>query len=1174
MWRNGEWTKEKIINRSKSLRKFGAVVCFCMCCMIALPMYASQTVSTDTQDEQQSTSGIERQTVRVGYYESENFMEGAFDGAKKRGYAYEYLQKIAYIAGWQYEYVYVKNRASAMKELESGDIDVLAGVDKTEENMKVADFPYSGMGREYYYIFILEEQEGQFSAKEKVKGISVGVVKGTSLVNRLKRWNKENKQNIDIVSYDSDEQMLEALENHEIAAIADRDSAHVGDHNLMPLARIGYADFYLAVSTQRSDLLQQLNEAQVEVEESEPYLTAHLSEKYFDTAGVKTQVSINEKEWLNEHDSITIGYLESFAPFSSLRKGKAVGTFIDVVNKAFEEKHIDVEINFVAYADNEEMLEDLKSGKLDLIGPAADDLSATETNGLMQSSNILGSQMILVYKDNAEAMEDGKLALIKGSPIQRTYLSDYYPEVEYDDSYASVEECLQAVRRGEADGTILNTYTESLELQGGTQFKKTQLEGAVGLCYYTTVDKAPLLTIINRGITSLGEDEIAVSIREHTDEAYSLSAGEFIREYVVQIVIGTIIIITLIVVLFLLLFVRNKQKKQFDYMAHRDSMTGTYNRRAYEEKLNELGQEPLAEDIVYASFDIDDLKGTNDTLGHQAGDELIIGTATSLKKVISPFGDIYRLGGDEFVAIFFVTKEQLEAVKLQLKEELSNWNGEYIDSLSVSAGFVEGREFKIATLDELIKHADQRMYREKFAGKDVYTVRSRMGNVKTINGYGKLAKSEEETEMLAAFVAAYEARYDLLTGLPTREYFMEFANDADNPLCDKSLIPTIISFNFNGFKGFNAEYGLTEGDNLLVAFARILEDIFGKEYCARFAEDRFYAMTKREGLEELLKRLFERISYANHGQTLSIRAGIYIFNDADPVNIHTACDRARIACDFEKRSYESRFTFFNEMMKKETQNREYIINNFDAAIERGDIKAYYQPKICAKDGSIVGFEVLARWMDAELGTISPGVFIPILEEYMLTHKLDGYIISKVAEDLRCAMDHGIQVVPVSFNVSKVDFVVVDPFTELIRTLEQYDIPKELIQVEITESNVMSAPRKMRGEIARFRQNGFQVLMDDYGSGYSSLSTLRDFEFDEIKIDMGFMRNFGERSKIILRNTVQMAQEFGIRTLCEGVEEQEQVDFLKEIGCELIQGFYYGKAEPYDVVLERWLSGKS
>ena len=239
-------------------------------------------------------------------------------------------------------------------------------------------------------------------------------------------------------------------------------------------------------------------------------------------------------------------------------------------------------------------------------------------------------------------------------------------------------------------------------------------------------------------------------------------------------------------------------------------------------------------------------------------------------------------------------------------------------------------------------------------------------------------------------------------------------------------------------------------------------------------------------------------------------------------------------------------------------DKSYILSNIDRAISEGWIEPYYQPIMRTFTGKLCSVEALARWVDPELGMISPGKFIPILEENGLSYKLDIYIAKRVISMLQQKLRQNASVVPVSINISRSDFEHCDPVEIIAKTCDAHGVRRNLIAVEITETAIISDSDVMKTAINRFHKAGFEVLMDDFGSGYSSLNILKDFDFDEIKIDMGFLRNFDEKSKTIVTMAVRMAKSLGIHTLAEGVETQEHVEFLKEIGCERIQGYYYGK----------------
>ncbi len=242
---------------------------------------------------------------------------------------------------------------------------------------------------------------------------------------------------------------------------------------------------------------------------------------------------------------------------------------------------------------------------------------------------------------------------------------------------------------------------------------------------------------------------------------------------------------------------------------------------------------------------------------------------------------------------------------------------------------------------------------------------------------------------------------------------------------------------------------------------------------------------------------------------------------------------------------------------------DYIARTFDQALESGYIQPFYQPVIRSISNKLCSFEALARWIDPKRGMISPGSFIPVLERMEKIHLLDIHIIRQVCARIRRSVDAGETPVPVSVNLSRLDFELCDIFAEVMDAVSTYQIPRSFLYIEITESLVAERGSAMRKEIDRFRAAGFQVWMDDFGSGYSSLNVLKEFSFDEIKLDMGFLSSFDHRSRRIMASIVQMAKGLGMHTLTEDVETAEQVSYMHNIGCEKLQGFFFGKPAPYE-----------
>jgi EAL domain-containing protein (putative c-di-GMP-specific phosphodiesterase class I) len=301
-----------------------------------------------------------------------------------------------------------------------------------------------------------------------------------------------------------------------------------------------------------------------------------------------------------------------------------------------------------------------------------------------------------------------------------------------------------------------------------------------------------------------------------------------------------------------------------------------------------------------------------------------------------------------------------------------------------------------------------------------------------------------------------------------------------------------------------------------------------------------------------------------------VRVGVYPYS-IGYVEVNIACDRAKFASDKQRDSYLSNYNYFNEEMHKKIENSRYIINNLDRAFEEGWIKVYYQPIFCAKNEHICDEEALARWFDPVRGFISPGEFIPVLEGSRQIYKLDLYVLDQIIIKMQKQREAGLEIVPHSLNLSRVDFDECDIIEEIRQRIDDAGIPRDKLTIEITESVVGSDFDFMREQVERLQELGFQVWMDDFGSGYSSLDVLQDIHFDLIKFDMRFMHRFGEgeETKIILTQLYKMAAELGIETVAEGVEAKEQVDFLKEVGCTRLQGFYYCKAISMEDIMENY-----
>ncbi len=404
--------------------------------------------------------------------------------------------------------------------------------------------------------------------------------------------------------------------------------------------------------------------------------------------------------------------------------------------------------------------------------------------------------------------------------------------------------------------------------------------------------------------------------------------------------------------------------------------------------------------------------------------------------------------------------------------------------------------------------------------------------------------------------------YDALTGLPNLYHFFKLCETLRMNLLSQGRHACLIYIDLNGMKYFNHRNGFAEGDRLLRAFADLMVRFFGLDNCCHVSSDRFAASMEESEMEDTLKAFIREIPSVNGGNSLPARIGVYSTHIED-VPPSSAYDRAKIACDTLPKSEVSDYRLYNTELRDIIARRRYIQSSLDRAISEKWIQVYYQPIVRAVNEKVCDVECLARWIDPVEGFMSPGDFIPWLEESGQIYRLDLYVLEEALEKIRTCTLQGKRVVPHSINLSRSDFDACDIVEEIRRRVDDAGVDRKMITIEITESVIGSDFDFMKRQVERFRELGFPVWMDDFGSGYSSLDVLQGIQFDLIKFDMSFMRrlNETENARIILTELMKMTTALGLDTVCEGVETEEQVRFLQEIGCSKLQGFYFSRPVP-------------
>ncbi len=408
---------------------------------------------------------------------------------------------------------------------------------------------------------------------------------------------------------------------------------------------------------------------------------------------------------------------------------------------------------------------------------------------------------------------------------------------------------------------------------------------------------------------------------------------------------------------------------------------------------------------------------------------------------------------------------------------------------------------------------------------------------------------------------------DPLTGLFTMSLFYQrVQNLLSDPESRRQDI-SFIHFDVPNFKLYNERHGFKLGDELLCELAKNIREVFNSATVSRFSDDHFVvcnvgdrgdAVTK---VEEVNRRM---MMTEDANRRVRIKAGIYFLDDRS-AEVGLACDHARLACNSIKHHHDVYYCIYDEMLREQLRKQQYVVDHIDEAVANEYIKVFYQPVIRVESGEICGYEALVRWNDPKVGMLNPGDFIETLENFHLIHLVDSFVIRKVCEDYRRLSEAGEDVVPVSINFSRLDFELCDIVSILEETRKKYDVPVEMIDIEITESALNDNVGHIRHECDEMRKLGYKIWLDDFGSGYSSLNTLANYSFDVLKLDLVFFRSFDRNPKTgqLMEYIIQGSVGMGLAPLCEGVESEEHYEFLKRVGCVRAQGYYFGKPMPMD-----------
>jgi diguanylate cyclase (GGDEF)-like protein/PAS domain S-box-containing protein len=655
--------------------------------------------------------------------------------------------------------------------------------------------------------------------------------------------------------------------------------------------------------------------------------------------------------------------------------------------------------------------------------------------------------------------------------------------------------------------------------------------------------------------------------------------------------------------------VKSKNDK-LHILATRDSMTNCLNRRSFFEKYEPVFKtaRKSSHHLTCIMADIDLFKSINDNFGHGLGDEVIISVAGSLQNSIRSSDTVCRYGGEEFCIVLPDTSLD-DAMKAAERAQKTIASTEIQDEpkIKITASFgIATLNEDTETLSELIDQADKALYASKNNGRNRVTAWDQCAenNAQDTDSPIEPGVSESSSQHATASAspagdgrdftrptgeAEVKPEHDSLTGLPNRRIFHDSVMHAVKHCRDTGQFMAVMMLDIDMFKRINNALGYKAGDELLLTISRRLQSSLRKSDSItqltsdetaisiyRLGGDEFgillSGMDCVELAEQIVKRIIDRVTEPleidENEIHLTCSMGITLFpgsaNDTDGLLKNTA-----MALYQAKRQVHKTYQFYDEDLHNISRENMELENDLRHAIERNELKLYYQPKIELLPGKITGMEALLRWKHPTIGMIPPNEFIPLAEETGLIHEIGEWVLHTACNKLKEWESTGNKDISVAVNLSAIQFQQKDLLEMIRETLRDTGANPKLLELEITESMIMDNIDSASTIMSKLHKEGVQISIDDFGTGYSSLNHLKRFPISTVKIDRSFVRDLttdlGDAA--IVAAIITMAHGMGMKIIAEGVETEQQLEYLRRLRCDVIQGFLFSPALPEDEVEE-------
>ena len=501
------------------------------------------------------------ESVKVGYYFSNNFQEGMDDRSPKSGYSYEYLQKLASYTGWKYEYVYGE-WDELFEKLKDGEIDLMAGVAYSEDRVDQIGYPDSEMLNETFYIYKdTDDSSMQCGDIASYSGKKIGTLKGDQrMTAALEQWKARHRADIEIEYYSDFTECARVFNEQQIDGFVSADNVVSSYSGITPVEKIGKQLFYLCTAKEREDLLSELNMAMSIMNERDAVEVDELRNKYYTETTVSVFLSQQEQQWMKEHAQITVGYLADYLPYcDKAEDGSATGLVSDIVPDLFDalSGDYDPEIIYRCFDDQQEMLDCLKNGEVDFVMPVSDGKWYAEQEEFVQSSAVVAFPIALVYREPYDNEVTSRIAVNQNNLRQYWYTLANYPDAEIV-MYDGIEACIDAVNSGETDSTLLSALRVSQLLNGEKKLNIITLSDSEKLCFGVAAGNKALLQILNHGLSILGESYGLNHTHRYLDTVVTYTLTDVIQDHV-WLFIG---LLTVLLILIVTYFIHREQEQK------------------------------------------------------------------------------------------------------------------------------------------------------------------------------------------------------------------------------------------------------------------------------------------------------------------------------------------------------------------------------------------------------------------------------------------------------------------------------------------------------------------------------------------------------------------------------------------------------------------------------------